>query len=348
MIQHRGHVQPRPAAKSAGRFGRAAIAAAAITLGDAHRRFLTLMLRFLGPRRAYALMASLARRCYDAAEDMRKTSEARCREALGERQPETAIKEISRAAFVHRIWNLADLMLAPRLLRTRTFERYGCVIPEPYRSLLLNAQQHRQPVILVTTYYGPYDLLPVVLGLNGIAATAVYRPHLNRRYDRYRQSVRTCAGCEMLTQSGAAAGISEALASGRTVAILLDPAGERKGIPVSFLGVRSNVPRTVGLLAEHYGAIIVVAVIRRLSQSFQFQLVVSDLFGPSDWCNEPEAIEYSTRRYCAALERLILEVPEQYLWLRTGWACAGRADERRAVGSCSPERGVPAGHVFES
>lgn len=347
MVQHRGHAQPRPAATGDGRFGRVALATVAIALGDAHRRFLTLVLRFLGPRRAYTLMAGLARHCYDAADDMRKSSEARCNEALGGHRTASAIKEISRAAFVHRVWNLVDLMLAPRLLQPKTFERYGYRIPEPYRRLLLEAQQRRQPVILVTTYYGPYDLLPVVLGLNGIQATAVYRPHPNRQYDRYRQSVRTCTGCEMVTQSGAATRISEALASGRMVALLTDPTGAPKGIPVSFLGVRSKVPRTVGLLAEHYGAIVAVAAIRRLSEPFHFQLVVSDLFGPRDWRDHPDITEYSTRRYCTAIERLILEAPEQYLWLHNTPALTGSVGQRRGWGQSGLQgHDGPAGQVL--
>ncbi|MBU1776187.1 MAG: hypothetical protein KJ899_06065, partial [Gammaproteobacteria bacterium] len=45
-------------------------------------------------------------------------------------------------AFVHRAWNLADLMLADRLLHAGTYARYGGRIPEPYRQLILDAQ-HR-------------------------------------------------------------------------------------------------------------------------------------------------------------------------------------------------------------
>jgi KDO2-lipid IV(A) lauroyltransferase len=321
--------------------------AAVVGLGDAHRSFLTHVLRLLGARRAYALMGGLARRFYDAADDVRQSSEARCREALGGHRPEASIQEISRAAFVHRIWNLTDLMLAPRLLRPETFERCGCRIPEPYRRLLLEAQERGRPVILVTTYYGPYDLLPVVLGLNGLRAMAVYRPHPNRRYDRYRQAVRTSTGCDMVTQSGAATGVAEALESGRTVALLIDPADAGKGVPVSFMGASLTVPRTVGLLAEHYGAIIAVAAIRRGPKPFTFQLVVSDFFGPGDWSDQPDGIAYCTRRYCAAIESLVLEVPEQYLWLRHGSTTAGPGDPRRGGReSGSTGHDGPAGKVL--
>jgi len=294
---------------------RAALIRAAIAMGNVQRRLLTLTLRALGPKRAYALMAHLARRFYRLADHVRQLSESRCRAALGNERTESEIQAIAEQAFVHRMWNLVDLMLAPRLLRPDTHGRYGGQIPEPYRDFLISAQQRRRPVILLTAYCGPYDLLPVFLGLDGIQATAVYRPHPNRDFDRYRHAVRTIAGCGMLTQAGAAWGVSETLETGGTVALLSDHAGGPKGVPVCFLGERTMVPRTVGLLAERYDAAIAVTAIRRGSQAFQFELVVSDLFGPDDWRGESDRIAYITHRYCAALERVICEAPEQYLWL---------------------------------
>lgn len=313
------------AANRSGPFGRAALVSTAVALGNAHRRLLTLVLRLLGPERAYALMEHTARRFYRLADVVRESSEGRCRAALGDPRPESEIQAISEQAFVHRMWNLVDLMLAPRLLRPEARDRYGGRVPEPYRSLLIQAQQRGQPVILLTAYYGPYDLLPVFLGLNGIRATAVYRPHPNRGFDRYRQSVRTGTGCRMLTQSGAALGLSEILEAGQAIAVVADHAGGRSGVPTSFLGEHTTAPRTVGLLAERYGAIVAVTVIRRLAEPFQFQLVISDLFGPNDWRDQSDVIEYITRRYCAALEKVICEGPEQYLWLHRRAAFAKSA-----------------------
>jgi lauroyl/myristoyl acyltransferase len=296
-------------------FGRAALVRTTVALGNAQRRLLTLALRLLGPERAYAVMAHLARRFYQLADGVREDSESRCRLALSNRHTEREIWAISQAAFVHRMWNLVDLMLAPRLLRPSTLARHGGRIPESYRTLLIEAQRRRQPVILLTAYYGSYDLLPVFLGLNGIQATAVYRPHPNRGFDAYRQAVRTGSGCRMLTQSEAAWDLSAALAAGQTVALLADHAGGRSGVPVRFLGQDTTAPRSVGWLAERYGAIVAVTAIQRQAESFRFELVVSDLFGPEEWQGEVDRVAYITRRYCAALERIVVARPEQYLWL---------------------------------
>ncbi len=307
-------------------FGRDALTRTAVALGNAQRRLLTLVLRLLGPERAYAVMSHLARRFYQLADGVREDSERRCRLALSNHRAEPEIQAISREAFVHRMWNLVDLMLAPGLLRPDTFDRYGGRVPESYRALLLEAQQRRQPVILLTAYYGPYDLLPVFLGLNRIQATAVYRPHPNRDFDGYRQAVRTSTGCRMLTQSGAALGVSEVLEAGQTVALLADHAAGRNGVSVSFLGQCTTAPRSVGLLAQRYGAIVAVTAIRRRPNPFHFELVVSDLFAPNDWQHEADPVVYVTRRYCAAIEPIIRDEPEQYLWLHCrGPATAGQA-----------------------
>ena len=334
---------PDVVANRGSRFGRAALAIA-VVLGNAHRRLLMLVLRSLGPRHAYNVMASLARRFYDLADETRDLSEAQCRKALGNRRTEVEIQAISRLAFVHRIWNQVDLMLAPRFLRPESCDRYGGRVPEPFRSLLRQAQERRQPVILVTTYYGPYDLLPVFLGQNGIRGTAVYRPHPNRDYDRYRQSVRTSTGCGMLTASGAALNLTEILAAGQAIALVADPSGARHGVPISFLGESTTAPRTVGLLAERHGAIVAVAAIRRLAEPFQFQIVISDLFGPNDWRDQADVIEYITRRHYAALEKVIHDEPEQYLWLhrRAAFSKSGSSDGAASGRVVSQECNKPA------
>lgn len=321
-----------------------------VAAGNLQRRLLAMSIGVLGPRRAYALMAFLARRFYQLADAVRAESESRCRAALGGERSESEIQAIARQAFIHRVWNLVDLSLAPRLLRPKSYARFGGRLAEAHLDLLIDAQRRGRPIILLTAYYGPYDLLPVFLGLNGIQATAVYRPHPNRDFDRFRQSVRSGTGCRMLPHTGAGSTLSDLLERGQTIALLADHAGTR-GVPLSFLGLRTTVPRTVGLLAERYAAIVTVTVIRRLAEPFQFELIVADLFAPDAWQNEPDPIAYITKRYTAALEQAIREAPEQYLWLHrrgteseqvVGTLVGGYAsvEEPEAVGGPPGNQGV--------
>ncbi|RMF85317.1 MAG: hypothetical protein D6744_01610, partial [Planctomycetota bacterium] len=279
-----------------------------VRLGDFYRRVLHVFWGIVGPNAAYRMMGALARRFYRSYEPVRLRSEAQCRAALGDR-PDVA--EIAERAFVHRCWNLVDLALADRFLRASTISRYGGRIPSPLLELLLDAQRRGRPVILVTAYYGPFDLLPVFLGYNGVRAGVVYRPHANAAFDAYRKAVRGRSGCEMISTADVLIRVPAILEQGGTVAILSDHHAGPRGVLTTFLGLPTRVSRSVALLADRYGAFVGVAGIHRVGGRFRFELLAEDYFGPDAWRDEPDPITYITRRTIAALERLVLSDPSQ-------------------------------------
>jgi KDO2-lipid IV(A) lauroyltransferase len=202
----------------------------------------------------------------------------------------------------------------------------------------LDAQRNRKPVILLTCYYGPYDLLPLLLGYNGIEAAAIYKPHANPQYDAFRNAVRSASGCELVPLHRALVRLPEILESGGAAAILADHVSTKRGVAGQFLGLPMVIPRTVGILAQRYAAIVVVAGMRRRRRAFRFEFVVSDFFDPATWQNHAYPVTYVTHRYIAAMERLILQDPAQYLWTRSrrNVERAARITEGAAIAASGP------------
>lgn len=290
-----------------------------IRLADLHRGLLLLLYGIVGPRAAYAFTAPLARMLYRLAAPIRRRSEAQCAAALRGRFPSARIAAIAENSFVHRIWNLTDVLLAQRWLRPNALDRVGGRVPKPLRRELLAAQERRQPAILLTAYFGPFDLLPLLLGYNGVRATAVYRRHANAAFDRLRTQVRAMGGCELITVDEAITRLPRELELGRTVAILADHHVQRRGVDVTFLGLPTRVPRTVGILACRHGADVIVAGVRRVRRSFRFEFLTTDVIRHAEWKSADDPVTYVTERYLRALERLVLSDPEQYLWAYARW-----------------------------
>ncbi|MBN2446952.1 MAG: lysophospholipid acyltransferase family protein [Phycisphaerae bacterium] len=290
-----------------------------IHVGNAYRRCLVAYCRIVGPRAAYATLATPARWLYALVDPVRLRCEAQCRAALGDSMDADSVKRLAQRAFVHRYWNLLDLMLADRMISRSNHARFGGRIPQPYRDLLLDAHRRHQPIILLTAYYGPYDLLPLFLGYNGVRAGAVYRHHPNASYDAFRRQTRGRSGCELIPVEQAISRMPEILDAGGAVAILADHHTERRGVPVTFLGQPTGASRAVGILAERFSAIIAVAAIHRLRTPFTFEIVVSDLFGADSWRDEADPVTYITRRYVRAIESIIARDPAQYLWSHDRW-----------------------------
>ncbi len=290
---------------------------------------LTVYFAVIGPRAAYAFMDLMARCLYRLLGPLRVVSEAQCRASLDHRRSHADVCRIAELSFVNRVRNLADLFLAERLLHPNTYHRYGGRIPEPHLGDLLDAQRRGRPRILVTAYYGPFDLLPIFLGFNGIRAGVVYQPHEDHRFDAHRRRVRGRGGSELIMVDRAADRVSEILEAGGTVAIVADHHAEQRGLPVTFLGLPTMAMRSVGLLAWRYDADVAVAGIRRVNDAFCFEIIVADILKHRDWQDEDDAVAYITRRYLRALETIILEDPTQYLW---GYARWGRDFAQRLIG----------------
>lgn len=91
--------------------------------------------------------------------------------------------------------------------------------------------------------------------------------------------------------------------------------------------------RSVGLLAHHYRGTVAVAGIRRVAQTFRFQIIVSAIIQPSDWASAEDPVAYITAQYLAALESIVLSDPTQYLWSHARW---GEETARRLAETPEP------------
>lgn len=303
---------------------RPVVSRAVLALADLHRALLAHVFAVAGPQAAYRFSAALARRLYRLLPPLRERCETQLRAALGDELSKRDVRRVAEQSFVHRIWNLTDLLLAPRYLRRRAaLHRVGGRIPRSHLERLLAAQRRRQPAILLTGYYGPYDLLPVFLGFNGVQAAVVYRRHENPGFDRLRTRVRAAGGCELIPVEQALDRVPRVLESGGTVALLIDHAVEHGGLPVTFLGVPTTVSRAAGLLAARHKADVVVAGIRRLRERFEFEVVVSDVIDAAEHGRAADPVESVTLRYLRGLEALIRADPTQYLWAYERWKPPG-------------------------
>lgn len=296
-----------------------AMARLIVRAADLYRAALFRVVNFAGPRFGYAFSAPLARGLYHALTPLRERTEAHLRQARGWLGREVDVPRMARDSFLHRVWNFVDLMLAPGRLTPERLAQFGGLLDPNLRAELLDGQRRRQAVLLVTAYYGPFDLLPVLLGAQGLKMAVVYRPHASPAFDRLRQRVREIADCEMIPINDALVRVPQILDAGGTVGLVADhPAGAR-GFDSTFLGIPTRVPPTVGLLAARHQADVVVAGARRIGRRFRFEIVVTDVMKAAEFHDDPDAVRKITLRTHHGLETLVRGDPEQYNWVQERW-----------------------------
>jgi Kdo2-lipid IVA lauroyltransferase/acyltransferase len=281
------------------------------TLGDLHRVLLSAAFGVLGPRAAYVFTRGMARVLAGLLPELQAAAEANVRAAMGD---SAATSQIARNSLVHRFLNLTDLLLARRWLIPSRLDAIGGRIPQPWLDRMLLAQSERRPTILLTAYYGAFDLLPIVVGMSGVHALMVYRHHRNAGFDRLRDAIRRRGGCELVPVEEALVRLPRALEAGQTVGMLLDHEA-RRGVTAEFLGRRTTVSPAVGILAARHGADVIAAGLRRVGV-FRFAWHIEPTIAAADFRDDPEAVSAITRRALAGLERIVRREPSQYLWVR--------------------------------
>lgn len=288
-------------------------------LGNWQRRLLSWIYAIVGPRNAYRFSDAGAALIWWLLPPLRERFESQCVAALPE-LGDVAAREIARRSFIHRVRSLTDLLLARRLLRAGTFARYGGALPGELRGRIADAQRRGQAMIFISAYFGPFDLLPIYLGLNGVRALVVYREHADRGFDDLRRQIREQGGCELVAVADAPVRMSEVLGGGGVVAMIADHATDPRGVPVTFMGLATTAQRVVALLAVHYNAEIVVGGMRRAEEPFHVEWKSMDVIRPADWAGADDPVVEITRRYTRGLEQLVRSDLTQYLWGYQRWA----------------------------
>ena len=89
----------------------------------------------------------------------------------------------------------------------------------------------------------------------------------------------------------------------------------------AMLTMREAFNAPVGFSDHTLGIEIPIAAVhaKRIGGRFQYDISVTDYIEPSDWCDQPDPLFYITARYNKAIEQMIKDAPEQYLWLHRRW-----------------------------
>jgi KDO2-lipid IV(A) lauroyltransferase len=138
-----------------------------------------------------------------------------------------------------------------------------------------------------------------------------FNDYVTRRFRR--------AGFGTIAKRGSLDQIFGLLGSGAVIVYVFDQhAGEKDGIPVEFFGYPAGTFKSPALIAMSSGAPVIPASSWREPDGthvlrFEEPLELTD-------CEDVgEAVRGNTRRFNAALERLLLRHPEQWIWMHKRW-----------------------------
>ena len=209
-----------------------------------------------------------------------------------------------------------EVMFTPRLIQPDTWADHVQLdrLDEAMDLILSD-----RPTILLTGHYGNWEVLGYLMALLGIDLAAVARPIDNPLVNDWLLGIRERRGLRIITKWGAAEPMVERMRSGGTLAFIGDQNAGNKGLFVPFFGRLASAYKSIGLLALRYNASVICGYARRVGDGFRFTVGCTDIIRPEDWADRPDPLYYLTARYSRAIERMVREAPEQYLWLHRRW-----------------------------
>lgn len=249
------------------------------------------------------------------------------RRSYGAQLSSAELDDITRRCFEHWAMFAVEFLCAFRLLSEWSWPRY--VDPfnheETFKLLL-----EKRGAILLTGHYGNFELTAYLLAAVGFDTVVVMRPLDNEYFNNYVVKTRRQRGLQLLDKFGAAAGAQEVLRRGGVLGFVADQDAGRKGIFVDFFGRKASTYKSIGLLAMECGVPIAVGYARRLDGRFRYRVGIQRIIYPDQWVDQADPLLWITQEYTAAIEALVREAPEQYLWIHRRWKSRPRNERKGA------------------
>ncbi len=222
-----------------------------------------------------------------------------------------------------------EICYTPRMITEEGFRRHLSFAPiEPAVRALLSGR----PIILLSGHCGNWELIGYSISMLGFPMAAVYRPLDLRPLDSWLFDTRQRRGLTLHSKFGSVKSIPTAMAQGMPAGFVGDQSGGDRGVYVPFFGRLTSTYKSIGLLAMQTGATIICGNARRCGTdepgdwhragggaSMRYRVELVDIFGPQDWEKQPDPLYYLSARYRRAMERMILQAPDQYLWMHRVW-----------------------------
>lgn len=238
-----------------------------------------------------------------------------------------AAYELVISSYEHLCRLAAEIGYIPRLLSDDAWIEH--VELGPLEGSLEALFQGR-PSLMLTGHCGNWEVLGTTMAVLGFPMHVVYRPLDMKPLDEWVRRTRAKRGLTLLDKFGAGEMLPKLVERGVPVGFVADQNAGDKGLFVPFFGRLTSTYKTIGLLAIRHEANVVCSYARRLGPEeepaareegggLRYRIEVIDVIRPRDWADKPDPLFYLTARYRYALQKMVEQSPEQYLWMHRIW-----------------------------
>ncbi|TYZ50789.1 hypothetical protein PybrP1_012755 [[Pythium] brassicae (nom. inval.)] len=295
--------------------------------------------QWLPERRLLAAATALGYLCYYVLRFRRSVVDARVAAAFSGRASPAEQRRIARDAYVYLSLSLLWFLRLPTVDPARVREELVDVDAADVDAFHERVVAARHNAILLTGHVGMWELLPAALADPLCEQWIVYRPLHQAALDRIVTDIRQAPRRHLVPGR-----LQDSSSTAQLVGLVADHrASSRRGAPraeVTFLRQRTLLPTgaarlhlgSAGASSLWVGALVHNTAFYRsppvASCAKPFKLVLREIAVPLVSSEDPQADDNAaaiTQSYAQALEEVVLQHPEQYLWLHDLWSASRRS-----------------------
>jgi Kdo2-lipid IVA lauroyltransferase/acyltransferase len=232
-------------------------------------------------------------------------------------KPEAERTRLAHDCFRHLGRCALEAAVAPRLSR-EAFDGLINFSPEAL-GVLHRALAEGRGLVAVTAHVGHWELLGWALVRHGLPLHVIAKENVDGRLTQLVDDFRSRGGVRTIWRArrGSAVAILRVLRKGEMLGLLLDQDTRVQSLFVPFFGTEASTPRAAADLVYRTGAVALVTFAPR-GPDGRYHCTAAVLDVPESGDAEANALEL-TRRFSAATEEAIRQVPAQWVWMHQRW-----------------------------
>jgi len=225
-----------------------------------------------------------------------------------------------------------------RSIAKRNFQHMGMMVIEFFRILGMDTETYKRKVsvegleealkllekkkggLLLIGHFGNWELMGFMAKVIGNPVLAVAKPiKRNERLYRFITEIRDKAGLHLISPENATRKVIRALSENRLVGIMIDQRAKRRSaVWVEFFGKKAPTTPGLAVMAIRSGAPVVPVFMIR--DGFQkHRLLVKDPIELVLTGDMNKDVEINMQRFTRVLESMILQYPDQWIWIHRRW-----------------------------
>ena len=180
------------------------------------------------------------------------------------------------------------------------------------QTALDNAIEQGKGVILISSHFGPWEILGHWLGVNNYQLRGVAHKQKNKGANRFFEEKRQLSGIKHIYRKVGVDVLYNILEEKKILGLVSDQDAKDKGIFINFFNKPASTHKGAAIFHLNTNAPMIYGIcIQTGFQEYKIELIPIT--------SVKNTMEDITQEYTLTLERIIQKYPEQYFWFHNRW-----------------------------